>query len=289
MDKMIKKQEIVHRATRFRHSNFNFVESKEAISSVDFVKGYAATSTPLRLTQAAANWPAASWTLDYLRKQYGAHEVHVRIGNYVKHAFTSNRVFVSTNLGKYIDFLKDNIDFDSFDKHDQIPNVYPPYVGCNTLPEKMLEEIQVPSVLGSNERPATFWLGPARTVTPMHSDGIDNFIAQIIGKKKLILAPAHEYEFLYATLWSEDGKVDSLCRKSPWQPNLDFEKYPLFRCCHLVEVILDPGDILFVPAGWFHYVESLEISLTINFFQTNCYLASSSYTSCDGSRQVSLP
>lgn len=30
------------------------------------------------------------------------------------------------------------------------------------------------------------------------------------------------------------------------------------------EVILSPGDILIVPAHWWHYVESLETSLAIN-------------------------
>lgn len=30
------------------------------------------------------------------------------------------------------------------------------------------------------------------------------------------------------------------------------------------EVVLNPGDILIVPANWWHYVENLNTSLTIN-------------------------
>lgn len=30
------------------------------------------------------------------------------------------------------------------------------------------------------------------------------------------------------------------------------------------EVILNPGDILIVPSNWWHYVENLETSLTVN-------------------------
>lgn len=29
-------------------------------------------------------------------------------------------------------------------------------------------------------------------------------------------------------------------------------------------VVLNPGDILIVPSNWWHYVENLETSLTIN-------------------------
>lgn len=38
----------------------------------------------------------------------------------------------------------------------------------------------------------------------------------------------------------------------------------LGKKCDVYEVILNPGDILIVPTNWWHYVENLELSLTVN-------------------------
>jgi dTDP-4-dehydrorhamnose 3,5-epimerase-like enzyme len=47
----------------------------------------------------------------------------------------------------------------------------------------------------------------------------------------------------------------------------DREKYPTFDRATPYEVVLEPGDLLFVPAGWAHQVECVDdsISLTHNF------------------------
>ena len=47
-------------------------------------------------------------------------------------------------------------------------------------------------------------------------------------------------------------------------PNL--ERFPLFRLAHGYECLLQPGDVLFIPALWFHNVRSLEFSVAVNLF-----------------------
>lgn len=37
----------------------------------------------------------------------------------------------------------------------------------------------------------------------------------------------------------------------------DLNKFPLFSSGKAVEAIIGPGEVLFIPAYWWHYVESL--------------------------------
>ncbi|WAR09939.1 TYW5-like protein [Mya arenaria] len=48
--------------------------------------------------------------------------------------------------------------------------------------------------------------------------------------------------------------------------NVDEEKYPLFKKAERFEVFLEPGDVLFIPALWFHNVISLDFGVAVNVF-----------------------
>ena len=44
----------------------------------------------------------------------------------------------------------------------------------------------------------------------------------------------------------------------------DFDSFPLARQAKPVECIVKPGELLYLPAGWFHHVRALEASLSAN-------------------------
>jgi hypothetical protein len=107
--------------------------------------------------------------------------------------------------------------------------------------------------------PPRFWIGPARTVTPLHCDFDDNIFAQIWGSKRIVLAPPHHDGLLYAR------EASPLLFASPVDPEApDLAKFPLAVQASLVEIIVQPGDMLYVPAGWFHQVRALTFSLSSN-------------------------
>ena len=45
----------------------------------------------------------------------------------------------------------------------------------------------------------------------------------------------------------------------------DFERYPLFRDVKVLEVIVEPGETVFLPLGWWHQVTALDVSLSFSY------------------------
>ena len=44
----------------------------------------------------------------------------------------------------------------------------------------------------------------------------------------------------------------------------DFEQFPLARNASMIECTVHPGELLYVPAGWYHQVRALTFSLSAN-------------------------
>ena len=45
--------------------------------------------------------------------------------------------------------------------------------------------------------------------------------------------------------------------------NVDLERFPLFGYVNVIDVTIGPGDILFLPVGWWHHVRGLDPTITI--------------------------
>jgi len=44
------------------------------------------------------------------------------------------------------------------------------------------------------------------------------------------------------------------------------EEFPLFRDAEFVEGVLGPGECLYIPVGWWHYVRSVSPSFSVSFW-----------------------
>lgn len=205
----------------------------------------AAQGMPFLISGVVGRWPIVSLTPELLRERFGSVPVRARVGDYVATAFAADRPMQDMSLADYLDLV-------ASDTHG-----LPPYVGNLALRE--LNSLCHWPGYFARTGPARFWLGPARTVTPLHCDYDDNLFAQLLGTKRIFLAPPHHDEFLYAT---EATPLLFASRFDPEAP--DFEQFPLARQATLVECIVKPGDMLYVPAGWYHQVRALSFSLSSN-------------------------
>ena len=206
----------------------------------------AADGLPFLITGVVERWPLSALTPAVLRERFADVPVRARVGDYINTAFAPDRAMQDMLMGEYLDQVASSD-----------ANTLPPYLG--NLELRPLNAMCHWPAYFDKLGPPRFWLGPAGTVTPLHCDYDDNIFAQVWGTKRIFLAPPHHDEFLYPS------RANAILFGSPFDPEApDYERFPLARQATLIECIVNPGDMLYVPAGWYHQVRALTFSLSSN-------------------------
>ncbi|XP_069097094.1 bifunctional peptidase and arginyl-hydroxylase JMJD5 [Pleurodeles waltl] len=220
-----------------------------------FRDNYLLPQNPLILDGVIDHWPCMKkWSCDYISEIAGCRTVPVEVGSrYTDETWSQTLMTVDEFISNYIVDQQSSIGYlAQHQLFDQIPELkrdicIPDYC-C--LGEGDEEDITVNA-----------WFGPAGTVSPLHQDPQQNFLAQVVGRKYIRLYSPNESENVYpheTSILHNTSQVDV--------ENPDLERFPQFKKTVHQECILSPGQILFIPVKWWHYVRSLDVSFSVSFW-----------------------
>lgn len=258
------------------------IERKKNLSPADFTRDHLqGCGKPVIVTDAMDYWPARSkWTFDYFKAKYGMDMVCAPLG-------LNSPLAKVTKLSTYIDYLDTPTDdlpgFWIDTKTAQplritpAPGSSPPYLlgwfAFQKHPELYDDILPAPYFVSDwllaldpalrelyewtcGRESWSLYLGSAGSLSKLHQDywRTHSYLAQIQGTKRAILFSPMDTAFLYA------GQVD------PEQP--DFARFEFLARATAYDCVLEPGDSLFTPPGWWHCVRGLDKTITVshNFF-----------------------
>jgi len=107
------------------------------------------------------------------------------------------------------------------------------------------------------------WFGPAGTISPTHFDPDHNLLCQVVGRKYIRLYEERDSEALYPSTDNE-GRMRNTSQVDV--ENIDMERFPKAAKLKYWECALKPGEMLYIPPRCWHYVRSLDVSFSVNFF-----------------------
>ncbi|MGI5197867.1 cupin-like domain-containing protein [Streptomyces sp. CA-288835] len=208
------------------------------------------TRTPTVFRAAAATWPAVKeWSFPYLASLDPGLPVQLVAGN----RETERTRFTTSTLGSYLSRLTREAPPDDvlaylkeFDLLKKFPQLRVDLRSRELFPSGTI-------------RSSATWIGPSRAHTGLHCDLLDNLAVQIMGTKRFYLA--HPGAVKRAGM--ESRKYDAWARLSligadelaAGQEHGDF-----------FVADLEPGDVLYVPAYWWHEVVNLTPSVLLSGF-----------------------
>jgi Cupin-like domain len=119
---------------------------------------------------------------------------------------------------------------------------------------------------GVHEPLASIWIGN-RTRIPAHQDLPDNLACVTAGRRRVILFPPQQLANLYIGPldFNPAGQAISLVDfDAP-----DYDRFPRFAQAleHAQVAELGPGDAVFIPSMWWHYMQALEdFNVLVNYW-----------------------
>ncbi len=251
--RLAKRDWLLESRARLERQRLKEIPRRHALPAEVFFDEHYTTLTPVVLTGLTDDWPGRGWSLESLAVRVGNPEIEVQMDREADADFELNSIAHKRRM-RWHDILA---------RLAGDPDTNDFYVTANNsgLNRKALHPLwqdagRLPGYLGkSHLGDGFFWMGPKGTVTPWHHDLTQNLLVNMVGTKRVVLvSPAethrmrnHRHCF---SLFGADATLSDA---------------PEAERPHVLTVDIGPGEILFLPVGWWHHVTGLSLTIGMSF------------------------
>ena len=231
-------------------------------SDDEFTTRYVRTRKPILLDRVAERLKfVANWSLDYFAQRLQTIRVQQPSTDGVYHYLGFERV-------PYEDFSRGLTTQENRYALEPLIGFGAPQ-GSKKDRSVDFDESAVPTFIPSGKlRVSNLYIGPGSNKSLLHFDEVHGLLIMVEGQKRFSLFPPDQTKNMYpysvfnlksvAQHRVLDSKVNA--------DNLDFRRFPRIRNAKGWHGVIKPGQALFIPAGTWHYIESDDLNVAVNYF-----------------------
>jgi hypothetical protein len=225
------------------------IDTVENISAEDFYKNYFHPQKPVIIKGLTKQIPAGKWDLNYMKEKLR----HVKVGVFDNRIKKDSAYTIPDLEMPFPEFA--NI----ISKEENCPYRLFLFNGFKHSPE-LKKEFPCPKIFkGALGGLGLMFFGGKDTSVRMHFDSdLSNVLhTQVQGRKRILLFAPEYSAYLYKL------PFNTFCLADPENP--DHDKYPALHYVKGYKIELKPGDTLFMPSGYWHYMKYLEGGFAVTY------------------------
>lgn len=243
--------------------NLDSLKRCSSLGIDEFRRRFQAERTPVIISNSFDWKEMKKWDVEYFKEIYKAKTVELDFySSLIKPEWGTKTL----QLPEALDLICNNTNKDT--KH---------YLMQKSIAEEFPElqsDIHPPKYTDKGVNYMTnLWIGEAGINSQPHYDCSDNFLTQIKGRKLVrLFAPSENlnmYPYEIQNSFVKDEKESQITGRISKIHDTDFvshDEYPNFKKVKCFEGIIYPGDLLYIPCGWWHEIKSLDMSMSVNYW-----------------------
>lgn len=234
------------------------IERQTGLNKESFRKKYLNPMKPVIFTDLMDSWKAKEkWTIAYFKEKHGHLIVPVYSANYSKSGKGYMEAEMEIPFREYLEIIEAG----PTDLRMFLFNIF------RHAPE-LCQDFQSHTIMDGfiKSFPYMFFGGEGSEVN-LHYD-IDMshiFLNQFHGRKKVVLFPPEESVNIYHQPFTVASSIKDFS-------NPDMEKFPALKRAKGYECVLQPGETLFMPSGYWHFITYLDGGYSVSLRANESYL-----------------